>query len=39
MCFCSVLSLQMLVPVDTKFDAEIMLISDSLIAQLIKKEQ
>lgn len=38
MCFCSALSLQMLTPVDTKFDAEIMLISDALVAQLITKE-
>lgn len=38
MCFCSALSLQMLTPIDTKFDAEIMLISDVLVAQLITKE-
>lgn len=38
MCFCSALSLQMLTPVDTKFDAEIMMISDALVAQLMTKE-
>lgn len=32
------LSLQMLTPVDTKFDAEIMMISDALVAQLMTKE-